>query len=379
MFKLIMFFLSLTGIILIVSGLLVKVVKSSIPYEKARNNKNTFLGLLERVTEHKIIAVPLNFISKDKKIWTNKCLCKLLELSEAGLNLKQAYFLKFLCLATCTVFLLTISYSNMFYQTKILIESTASESTIADASNTSIKSRYKFYNQIYKKIDIDLLSQKKYEDQYTMVEEAVTECLSVSDEKLIQENTDWFIDTWSKVRQIKPFQAEYLLFVLVFFFIPDLYFVLSWLIKGSVYKREIIKLEYVFELLAGVDGIKTLDIINQLEKSSKIYSKYFLEFSHLFKYDKNRAFNFLKSRNIKSLAKMANILGIYSLTSKEIAIQVLEREVIERDEALMMTADETVDLIDLIAFLSIVPLVYELAILILNPMMDIVYKAFEYI
>lgn len=379
MFRLLMIILSLTGIILIVTGLLVKVVKASIPYEKSKNKKTTFLGLLERVTENKIIAVPLSFISKDKKIWANKYLCKLLELSEVGLNLKQAYFLKFLCLITCTVFLLAVSYSNMFYQTKILIETTDSESVMTDHSNSSIKSKYKLYNRIHKKIDFDILSLKKYEDQYTMVEEAVTECLSVSDKKIIEEQTEWFIDTWNKARQIKPFQREYLLFVFVFFFIPDVYFVLSWLIKGSVYKREIIKLEYVFELLAGVDGIKTLDIINQLEKSSKIYSKYFLEFSHLFKYDKNRAFNFLKSRNIKSLAKMANILEIYSLTSKDIAMQVLEREVIERDEAIMMTADETVDFIDLVAFLSIVPLVYELARLMLNPMLDMVYKAFEYI
>ncbi len=379
MFKLIMFFLSLIGIILIVSGVSVKVVKSSLPNQKTRYNKNTFPGLLERVTEFKIIAVPLDFISKDKKSWANKYLCKLLELSEAGLSLKQAYFLKFLCLITCTGFLLAVSYSNMFYQTKILIESTDSESNMTEAFKSSITSKYKLYNQIHKKIDIDLLSLKKYEDQYAMVEEAVTECLSVSDKKIIEEKTEWFMDTWDKARRIKSVQREYLLFVLVFFFIPDVYFVLSWLIKGSVYKREIIKLEYVFELLAGVDGIKTPDIINQLEKSSRIYSKFFLEFSHLFKYDKNRAFKFLKSRNIKSLAKMSNILEIYSLTSKEIAMQVLEREVIERDEAIMMTADETVDFIDLVAFLSIVPLVYELARLMLNPMLDMVYKAFEYI
>lgn len=138
-------------------------------------------------------------------------------------------------------------------------------------------------------------------------------------------------------------------------------------------------LEYIFGLLARVDGIKTLDIIHQLEKSSKVYAKYLHEFAAIFQYDKKRGFDYLKTRNIKSLSKMANVLEIYSLSDKEIALQVLEREVMERDESIIITADETIDLIDLVAFLSIVPLVYELARLMLNPMLDVVYKAFEFI
>jgi|GEM_PF-2886034 len=379
MLKQIMCFLSLAGTALIISGLLIKSAGSSGTAKRIKNNVITFQELLHRVTEYKVIAVPLNFISKDKKIWTNKYLSRLLELSEAGIDLKQAYFIKLLCLAAGTVLLLTVSYSNMCYKTKVLIESTDIGTSMTNILNTVDKSKYEFYNQIHKKNDIDLLLEKEYEEQYTMIEEIVTECLQTSDDRLVTEVTEWFIDTWYRTRQIKFFHREYILIISGFFFIPDLYFILSWLIKGSVYKREIIKLEYVFELLAGVDGVKTLDIINQLEKASKIYSKYFLEFSHLFKYDKNRAFKYLKSRNIKSLVKMANILEIYSLTSKDIAKQVLEREVIERDEEIMMTADETVDFIDLVAFLSIVPLIYELAMLMLNPMLDIVYKAFDYI
>ena len=76
---------------------------------------------------------------------------------------------------------------------------------------------------------------------------------------------------------------------------------------------------------------------------------------------------------------MANILEIYTLSDREIALQVLEREVMERDEAIIITADETIDFIDLVAFMSIVPLVYELARLMLNPMLEVVYKAFEFI
>jgi hypothetical protein len=51
----------------------------------------------------------------------------------------------------------------------------------------------------------------------------------------------------------------------------------------------------------------------------------------------------------------------------------------ERDESLLITSEESIDFVDLVAFLSIAPLVYELARLMLSPMLDIIYKAFEFI
>jgi hypothetical protein len=215
--------------------------------------------------------------------------------------------------------------------------------------------------------------------KYYIVKEAISESLKTSDKYLIDKKTAWFIKTWIEAGNVKVINYYGIIIILLSLFFPELLMIMRWLLRGCIYKKEIIKLEYIFELLARVDGIKTLDIIYELEKSSKIYSNYLHEFATMYQYDKQSGFDYLKNRNIKSLSKMVNVLEIYSLADKELALEILEREVMERDESIIITADETIDFIDLVAFLSIVPLVYELARLMLNPMLDIVYKAFEFI
>ncbi len=377
MLKLLLELLVILGSVLLITGLLYKSFRFSI--KNIDKSKLNIMSLIERITALKVVSIPLEFISKDKKLFINRFGLKILELGEVGISLKQLYFLKFFCLILGAICLITISFSNINYKTRMIIETYDSEKTMLLNNITSNNTKYKLYKQIDADIDYDAFSQTGYTEQYAMVEELVSGHLKTSDVRLLEEYTRWFLDIYKEVRAVSTFKLKYLFTLSLTLFLPEFYFILRWLIRSSTYKREMIKLEYIFELLARVEGIKTIDIVYQLEKSSNIYSKHLKEFSHLFRYDKIRAFNFLKSRNIKSLANMANILEIYSLTDRGIALQVLEREVMERDEAIIMTADETVDFIDLVAFLSIVPLVYELARLLLGPMLDMIYKAFEFI
>lgn len=371
-------FLALLGVILFILGILYKAVKASMCFEREPHANKSVVFLLERITKYGIISAPLSLISKNERLLVNRYLNKILELGEAGISLAQFHLVKLLCFLIFTVLCVAVLYSNTNYQARILIETSGSEKTL-QKGDTSDQSKYQLYKQILKNIDADISGGNDCKENYNIVEQAVAESLNISDSHALEEKTEWFLNVRQEIKRLQTIRPEHLVLIFLSLFIPDIFMVIRWLIRGSVYKREIIKLEYVFELLSRVEGLKTLDIIYQLGKASKIYSKYLLEFSYLFKYDKIKAFTFLKSRNIKSLTKIANIIEIYSLIDKETALQVLEREIIERDEAMFMTAEETVDFIDLAAFLSIVPLVYELARLMIDPMLDVVYKAFEYI
>jgi ribosomal protein S18 len=365
---------------LLIIGIIYKSFKFSKGTDNNTNAKIDIVALIERITAFKIISIPLELISKDKKILINRFGLKILELGEVGISLKQLYFLKFLCLIFSSICLIAVSFSNINYKTMMIIETYASEkTTMLNDRITTNNSKYKLYRQIDADMDYAMFSSASYAEQHAMVEEAVSAHLDTSDAQILDKNIRWFMGIRKEVEALSTFKLTNLFPLFFTIFIPEACFILRWLIRGTVYKREIIKLEYIFELLASVEGVKTIDIVFQLERSSNIYSKYLKEFSHLFKYDKIRAFNFLKSRNIKSLAKMANILEIYSLTDRDIALQILDREVMERDEAIIITADETVDFIDLVAFLSIAPLIYEVARLMLSPMLDMIYKAFEFI
>ncbi|MHB8062596.1 MAG: hypothetical protein ACYDG2_08185, partial [Ruminiclostridium sp.] len=262
---------------------------------------------------------------------------------------------------------------------KLIVESSGEENSALYQDNSYDQSKYLLYRQIIAGVGRSKLSIASDTEKYNLVEEEIAEYLNTSDQQQLEEKTEWFIKTWGDVQNLRVFKYYHILIILLALFLPELLLTLQWLLRGCVYKKEIIKLEYIFGLLARVDGIKTLDIILELEKSSKIYYKYLHEFAVMFQYDKKSGFAYLKSRNIKSLSKLANVIEIYSLSDKELALQILEREVMDRDESIIVTAEETIDFIDLVAFLSIVPLVYELARLMLNPMLEVVYRAFEFI
>jgi len=353
-------------------------IKTGFGKRKLKYTK-TPLSLLESIAAKRIIQKPLEYLSQDKELWTNKLASRLLELSEAGINLNQLYILKITCLILCIFSVIIISYTNVVYQAKVIVESSGKEISILYKDNSYEQSGYKLYKQITAGVGKGKLSSASDTEKYYLVEEEIAKYLNTSDQSQLKDKTEWFIKVWGEVQNLRVFKYYHILIVLLALFLPELLLTLRWLLRGCVYKKEVIKLEYIFGLLARVDGIKTLDIIYELEKSSKIYSKYLHEFAVMFEYDKKSGFDYLKSRNIKSLTKMANVIEIYSLSDKELALQVLEREVMERDESIIITAEESIDFIDLVAFLSIVPLVYELARLMLNPMLDVVYKAFEFI
>jgi len=369
----------LTGCILAVSGLLYKSVKTSMDVKDVASEGSIgILFYIDWILNRKFISIVMNHIVKDRGFFINRYLSKILELSEAGINLKQFYFIKLSVLIVSAALFAAVMSSNINYHTRRIIETLEIETIWAAIGTSPLnKPDYKLYKHIYNKLDSKSLWRKNYQEQHYIVEEVVTKIFNTSDSKEIDEKTKWFLDIFTKTQSIENKYMDYALGILISFCLPDLFLLVKWLIIGAIYKREVIKLEYVFELLAKVDGMKTIDIVRQLEKSSKIYSRYFQEFLQIFSFDKRRAFALLKDKNIKSLANLSGILEIYSMTDKEIAMQILEREIIERDEAVLMTADETVDLIDIIAFLSIVPIVYELAGLMLKPMLDMVYRAFE--
>ncbi|EPR14345.1 hypothetical protein [Ruminiclostridium papyrosolvens] len=366
--------LIIVGVLAVFCGLSFKVIKIS----KNTKRKN-ITGVIESVEENIFVKTFLDVLTKNKGLWLNRFEARVLELSEVGISLRRLYLIKVLCFLLCIVVFSAIRCTNMGYEQRLVIENTEKENSLFYSTKSQDNRQYRFYRVVLTKVGKDVLESSDDTELYHLVEEKVAEVLNSSDKQEIDENTRWFIDKWEDTQKIGFFKSGYMWLILISLFLPDIFLVIRWLVKGALYKKEIIKLEYIFELLARIDGIKTLDIIYELEKSSKTYQDWLRQFAVIFRYDKRKGFDYLKNKNVKSLSKFTDIIEIYSLHDKEVALQILDREAIERDEAIIMVADETLDFIDLIAFISIVPLVYELARLMLNPMLDIVYKAFEFI
>ncbi|PYG89137.1 hypothetical protein LY28_00960 [Ruminiclostridium sufflavum DSM 19573] len=370
--------LIMTGLLVITCGLIFNPMKASAGKQKVKAKK-LIPVILEYITNRKFIKKILDILARDKNFILNKLESRVLENSDSGIDLQQLYFFKILCFVLCILLTMLIGYTNTINKTKLIV-AYSDERQALYQSEPYDESKYQLYSIVLAGVGEKKLLASIDTEKYSLVEFKIAEYLNISDEKILKEKTEWFLKVWTEVQNMCCLNYYfYVLIAVPALFLPELLLTVRWLLRRCIYKKEIIKLEYIFELLARVDGVKTIDIINQLEKSSKIYSKYLHMFAAIFQYDKKSAFAYLKDRNIKSLSRMAGILEIYSLSDKEVAIQILDREVMERDEQMLLTAEESIDIIDLTAFLSIVPLVYELARLMLDPMLDIVYRAFEFI
>ena len=100
----------------------------------------------------------------------------------------------------------------------------------------------------------------------------------------------------------------------------------------------------------------------------------------LFKTEKEQAIDVLKASVKNSMfCRLVDILRVYSMTDKKLALQIMERNRLEKEEGILLTAEEDIDLVDLIAFISIVPILLQLANLLLKPMLDMIYEAFRFI
>jgi hypothetical protein len=381
MAKIILVSIVITGLIAIISGIHLKpaAISKSTKSKTVKMPDRKISEVLEYITDKKIIKLLLNLLTRNKNICINRFATWTLEVSEVRINLQQFYLLKISCSLVCILLVVLVNYSNTNYQIKKLVLSADSEKSFSRQENADDESKYILYRQIVEEVGKNVLLKAEEAQRYNIVKEAMTERLKTSDNYLIEEETNWFIKTWKEVDNISAKNYRGSIIILLSPFMPEILLIVIWLIRGCVYRREIIKLEYIFELLATIDGIKTSDIIYELENSSKIYSKYLQEFRIIFQYDKKNAFNFLKACRAKNLSRLAAILEIYSMSDRGLALQILDREVMERDESLLITSEESIDFVDLVAFLSIAPLVYELARLMLSPMLDIIYKAFEFI
>lgn len=374
----IVFLLSI-GTLILVLGLVYRPLRLNkrLTIQNPQVRGNGLIAFLDRICQIPVVTSLIGLLTKNKSWWLNRMLNKELELSETGMALEHLYAVKLLSVLICIMVILGIRATNIEQQKKYII-ATSSERVYEQVVYD--EERYTFYSRISEDVEDKLHKNQKDKESQKIVEAAISQRLKGADKASVREKASWFLQTREKVDSIGFINYKHVLITAGSFLISDFILLVIWLLRGYSYKRELIKLEYILELLAGIDGIKTSEIVLELQKASHIYRKSFAHFLYIFKSDKRQAFNYLKSsaRNT-GMAKLAEVLEIYSLTDKTIAMQILERAAMERDEAAVITADETLDIVDLIAFVSVVPLIYEIAHLMLSPMLDVIYRAFQYI
>lgn len=314
-----------------------------------------------------------------KKIssWRYKTKKKILGKSETGMNMKGLYKWKIISIIVFIPIILAVNFTNISYLKDAVISKTFSFISFDyDMAKKTMKDNLELYKKTIKHIGKREMARLSDEERAIAVKNTL-ERIGINQKNEINEKTEFILAAYERERNVKLFNWKLVVSILLIYYIPEILLILNGLMRRSRYKKEIIKLEGIFELLGGA-GMKTVEIIKEMSVASKLYKKYLKTFSENFSLDKEKAIEDIKHRiKDNSFGKLVDTIRIYAVSDHKTALEILERNRIEREQETLLLAAEDVDTADIIALLAITPLLWEMANLMLRPIIDIVNEMFS--
>lgn len=373
---LILISLLVIGFLLITAGIVLKVY----PHKFGLINIKDRLTL-ERIVREKILLIFLNFLSGNARSRRYRFSQKVITRSETEISVQALNFLKLLSVITVTVMSLLISLTNAdAVELSIMSKPQEVFEVFQDASIQDYSRNAALYKAVVCRIGEDSLKKLDNTGKLEAIEKILPSLMGTGEKEIIKEKAASIAKTFDMISQINPINLRVIVLNLSSFWFPELVLFIKRLLLGNRYRKEVIKLENIFELLGSIRNFKTIDIIEEMTKASKSYRKHLENCKELFKTEKEQALEVLKASVKNSrFSRLVDILRVYSMTDKKLALQIMERNRLEKEEEILLTAEEDIDLVDLIAFISIVPILLQLANLLLKPMLDMIYEAFRFI
>jgi len=300
---------------------------------------------------------------------------KILEKSETDVTLDRLYAYKIVSLIAVVLIYLSVSATNI---NGLIDAELAKKSPFMtfDETQERISRNCTVYKNVVKELGNDAMSEIARNRNAEALKKAL-ERMNITGENA-EQSAAYIMDAYDRVSKIRLVDYKILLVALLSFFIPEIILTINGLMKRSKNNRELIKAQGIFEMLARMN-VKTHEIIREIAESMDFYKKNLDEFLERYQADRQKAITVLKNQvNSKRFKKFVDIIQVYSMYDRNIAIEMLEREKAEREQELMLVSMEDVDFIEIIAILAIMPLLWELFNLMLKPVMTVVMDTFSH-
>lgn len=338
---------------------------------------------LESLAENRAVKRILGVFTRDKSFILNRISLSVINGSETKISLEAFYLVKIFSFILITLSALIINYTNMdIAKVNIISKATSSINIfgVYQEEKSDAEYNYSLYHSILNQIDSNEFEKADDAEKRQMVSEVLPALIHSTQKQDVEFNSEKFISTYKALKKVKLVDRKVYLIAFIAYFVPELLLLLKRLLLGSIYRKEVIKLENIFELLGSMEGFKTTDILEQMSKGSSLYRKNMTECRSLFQIDRKLAVQNLKAATKnKKMSELVDTIRIYSIVDKKLAMDILAKNRKSRNDGILITADEDMDWIDIIAFISITPLLYELANLLMRPMLDMIFDAFKYI
>jgi len=366
----------LAGVATIITGLIYRL------FPKQKGSR--YLSIPDKINilaSSKLLKTVLSTFSGNETGFFNRTAARLLSRSESTLSVHGLFLTKLASLILVAAMVIGIRYTNMeLTKQAIIARPSTAISIFTGQASADYTRNVELYFSVLKSIGKENLQRLDDVKILESAQRVLPDIIKTSDPGIVKEHAEMFLETFRKVSNIPLLDYWSLLVILFSFWIPEAYLLSKRLLLTSMYRKEVIKLENIFELLGSVRGIKTFDILKEMAKASSIYRKHLTLCMEQFKTEKEEALESLKS-SVRStrFAKLVDVIRVFSLTDRKLALQILERNRFEQEEYMLITAEEDVDAVDLIAFISIVPVVWLLINLLLKPMLDTIFEVFNYV
>lgn len=364
------------GSILIAAGIILRVHPQKF---RLSSIKDGFT--LEGLAGRERLSQFLTFLSGSTRSRRYMFSHRMISRSETEMSVQALYLLKLISMIAVTIVALFVSFTNADVVKLSIMSKPWEEFRIFQDTGIHDYSRNAaLYKAVVGRIGDDVLKKLDDTGRFDEVKKILPALMGTGEKKIIEEKAADIIKTFEAVSKISPISFWVIVLILSSFWLPELALLVRRLLLGSRYRKEVIKLENIFELLGSIRNFKTIDILEEMSKASKSYRRHLESCRELFKTEKEQALEVLKTSVKNSrFSRLVDILRVYSMTDKKLALQIMERNRLEKEEEILLTAEEDIDLVDLIAFISIVPILLQLANLLLKPMLDMIYEAFRFI
>jgi len=362
--------LAIAGIIILTAGFIYRTYTLPAGYHDVPDN-NRFYRIkrsFERLE---------NFLVPEKNSFMLKYMTNIGYKLDVDIEISRIWIYKLACFFSTFLILILISVTN----TQILKQSIMGTWWQENSYTYTItKEEYKYNASVYKEV-VSRIGERNLKRLNTEEKKkAVSKELYKSSKDDLSSKAEALVAAFQNVEVVRAINIKLLLICIISFFLPEIVLLIRKLIVGTKYRREAIMLENVFGLLGSIPDYKTHLIIKDMALATKLFNKQLNHAATLFYTDKNKAFDYLKkSIRERSFSRLVDTIRVYSTVDRKMALTVLERNLKEQEEQLLLSAEEDIDIVDILAFMSVVPILYEVANLMLNPMLDLVFKAFNFL
>mgnify|MGYP000952996773 CR=1 FL=1 len=362
------------GILLIFTGLVIS------KYPKAGwylflKDKN----ILTAILESKVVNSVLSLFEKNKKGILYRTSKTIIDYTESDISIKRLYFYKIISLIMVIISVIVVRYTNLSAIKQNIIAKPAQRFSVFDVGGESdYQYNINLYNSVVQNIGKDALKRFTDDEKRAAIKKVLPTLMNTNNPETLSNRVEILVDTINRINGVQLFDWKAILVFILSMWIPEILLMLKRLFLTSLYRKEIIRMENIFELLGNIPEIKTSQIIEEMRNSTRAYKKHLNLCLEQYSQDKKIALETMKkSVKNKRFTNLVDTIRIFSLVDRKTAMTILTRNKKDKEEDSLLLSEEDIEMSDIIALLSITPIIYEILNLLLKPMVDMSFEAFK--